>query len=101
MSQLSDAIKAANDAADAAITRAQNDHATLEQQISDLQNKLNQAGTPDPADVQALADLTNKLNALDAVNDIPTGTGTAPPDTGTAPPDAGTAPADQGGTPNP
>jgi hypothetical protein len=94
MSQISDAIAAANASADKAIARAQADHSGLEQQISDLQAKLAAAGTPDPADVQALADLQAKLDALDPENPS-----TLPPDTGT-PPDQTQPPApDQGGAP--
>lgn len=60
MSKVSDAIAEVNQAADEAISRVQEDVASLKQQIADLE-----AQQPTGADLQALNDLKDKLAALD------------------------------------
>lgn len=64
MSQLSDAIANASASADAAISRVQGDVTALQAQITDLQTQVSSGGAT-PADIQALADLKTKLDALD------------------------------------
>ncbi len=63
MSKISDAIAAASTSADSAISRVQSDVAALTQKIADLQALVDQGGSP--ADIQALADLQAKLDAID------------------------------------
>jgi uncharacterized protein YoxC len=79
MSQLSDAIAAANAAADDAITRVNADVADLKQQIADLQAQID-AGGATPDDLSNLASLQAKLAALDPAQ--PATTADIPPTTG-------------------
>lgn len=72
MSALSDAIAAATASADTAISRVSTDITALKAQVAALQAQVDAGGSP--ADIQALADLTTKLNALD-----PTTPATIPP----------------------
>ena len=64
MSVLSDAIAKVNASTDAAIARVTTDVAALQAQIAALQAQID-AGGASPADIQALADLQAKLDALD------------------------------------
>jgi hypothetical protein len=64
VTEISDAIKAANDAADEAIARVDADLVDLRQQIVDLQAKID-AGTATAADIAGLSTLKDKLLALD------------------------------------
>ena len=69
MSALSDQIKAASDAADAAIARVSQDVEFLKGQIADLTAKVAEAPTPE--DIAALRDLKIKLAAIDPLPDNP------------------------------
>lgn len=69
VSELTDAIKAASDAADAAIARVAQDVEYLKAQIADLSAKV--AAAPTPEDIAALAALKTKLAAIDPVPDYP------------------------------
>jgi hypothetical protein len=64
MSALSDAIAKVNTSTDAAIGRVQTDLASLKDQVAKLQAQID-AGGASPADLQALADLQAKVDALD------------------------------------
>jgi capsule polysaccharide export protein KpsE/RkpR len=64
VTQLTDAIKAASDAADGAISRTQADVSALRQQVADLEAQVASGGASQ-ADMQALSDLKAKLDALD------------------------------------
>lgn len=67
MSQISDAIAAVSTAVDSATSRVQTDVANFNQQIATLQAQVD-AGTASPADIQALADLVTRVNAIDPAN---------------------------------
>jgi uncharacterized protein YlxW (UPF0749 family) len=79
VSQLSDAIAAANSKADAAISRVQADVTNLKNQIATLQATVDSGGAT-PEDMNNLAALQAKLDALD-----PTQPATLPPDQGGTP----------------
>ena len=64
MSQLSDAIAAANTSADRAIDRVQQDVTSLQARIDALQAQVD-AGGATQADMDAIAALQAKLDALD------------------------------------
>jgi phage shock protein A len=64
MSALSEKIASVSAALDAAIARVQADVATLQAKIDELQAAVD-AGTASPADIQALEDLKERLDALD------------------------------------
>ena len=64
MSVLSDKLAAVNASLDAAIGRVQGDVAGLQQQIATLQ-ALVDGGAATPAELQALDDLRQKLDAID------------------------------------
>ena len=64
MSALSDAIAAANTSADRAIDRVQQDVTSLQARIDALQAQVDQGGASQ-ADMDALAALQSKLDALD------------------------------------
>lgn len=66
MSALSDAIAAATQSADQAIARVQEDVSALGQKIADLQAQVD-AGLATQEDLDNLAALTAKFNALDPV----------------------------------
>ncbi len=67
LSQLSDAIAALSASTDAAVSRVQTDVTALKAQIATLQAQVD-AGTASPADMQALADLKAKIDAIDPTN---------------------------------
>lgn len=69
VSALSDAIAAASTSADSAISRVQADVTSLKAQIAALQAQID-AGGGTPADMQALADLKTKLDALDPTSPV-------------------------------
>ncbi len=67
MSQLSDALAAATASVDAAISRVTNDITSLQAQIAALQAQI-ASGTATQADLDALAALQAKVDALDPTN---------------------------------
>lgn len=64
MSAISDAIAATDASVDAATARVQSDIATLKQEIVDLEAQV-AAGTATQADLDALAALKVKVDAID------------------------------------
>lgn len=74
MSALSDAITAVGTSVDAATVRVQTDVAAFQQKIADLQAIID-SGTYTQADVDALAALQAKVDAIDPTSPVvlPTG----------------------------